>query len=90
MTDKKYEKIVKILGPELVAELNSLDKEALSAVIVTAAQAMEQVQKELDDNAAYQALKESKSDMEAGLKGVNKFQKAKVAIAIDRLRELGQ
>lgn len=85
MTESKYDKIVAILGAELVKEIEVQSVEDLKQTVVGAEQAMALVQQELDDNEEYQALKEKLSDMSAGKKEVNKFQKAKIALALKQL-----
>ncbi len=89
MTDKKLEKIEKILGVELVNEINAFDDSTLKQTIVSAEQAMELVQKELDENQEYQALREKLLDMTAAKKEVFKFQKAKISLALNALASKG-
>lgn len=88
MTDKKLEKITKKLGLDTINEMNSMSREALTKVVIDAEHAMEAVQKELDDNAEYQRIKELKSDLESGKKEVNSRQRARIAYAIDLLKEM--
>ncbi len=82
---KRIEKAMKVLGEQTLAEMDAMDPQALKQRIAEANDAMEQVQEELDANERYQAIKQSKSDMEAGQRDVNKRQKAVIVYALGRL-----
>lgn len=86
MKESKYEKIVKILGVEVVKEIEAQSVEQLKQTVVTAEQAMDKVQQELEENPEYEALKEKLADVTAAKKEVNKYQKAKIALALDHLK----
>ncbi len=84
----KKDKLTKILGEEVVGEIKALDKAGLSAVIVQAETAMDTVKKELDANEEYQNLKLKVKDMGSAKREVEKFQKAKIAVALAQLNEV--
>lgn len=86
----KLEKAYKALDADTVKELEGLSVDELKQRVVQASQAMEQVQKELENNAEYQELLESKKAMEQGKKEVNKRQKAIITVALFQLEEKGQ
>lgn len=90
LSDKKLEKLEKTLGVETVSELVGLSPDDLAARILVAEKAMKQAQDELDANEEYQALVESKKDMEAGMKDVKKRQNAIVQYSLHLLEEKGQ
>lgn len=90
LSDKKLEKIEKTLGDETVSTLIGLSPEELKLRVLVAEVGMKEAQDELDANEEYQALKESKKDMEAALKDVNKRQKAVIAYSLHLLEGKGQ
>lgn len=81
----KLDKVLKTLGPDTVKELEALSHDQLRDRIVQAETAMEQVADELEANATYQSIKESKSAAEQGKKDVDKRQKAIIKFALSVL-----
>lgn len=90
ISDKKLAKVHKVLGLEIVNELNSTDTLGLQNVIVQAEVAISDAQEELEANLKYQQLKESLKDLSQGLKDVRKFQRAKIDLAISLLETRGK
>lgn len=81
----KLDTVIKNIGKETQAELDSLSAEDLKAKIVQAEQAMDEVAKELEANEKYQEIKELLKAMTQGKKEVNKRQKAIIQYALHRL-----
>ncbi len=90
MSDKKLEKIEKILGKETVQSFEASSKEDLETSIITAESAMKQAQEELESNPKYQQIKEDLKALSAGLKEVKKRQNAVIQFALHLLEEKGQ
>lgn len=90
MQDAKVQRLVKALGRSTVEEMDALDKEALRTTIISAESAMKQAKEELDDNPRYQSMKEAISDLAAGMKDVNKRQRAIIQYALLKLEETEQ
>lgn len=84
------DKLLKVLGQDTVDEMDALAEPELKAVIVSANEAMEKVEQELEANAEYQRIKELKSDMTAGKRAVDARQKARIKYSLHRLSELGK
>lgn len=85
----KLEKAYKSVGEDTVRELESQSPEDLKRRVVEASEAMRTVSEELEANAAYHQLRESKSALEQGRNEVNKRQKAIILIALNLLKEKG-
>lgn len=79
---KKINKMVALIGEEVIKDLEAMDKQALNQAIANANAAMAQVQEELDANTVYQELKASKTAAESGKREVNKRQKEIIAYAL--------
>lgn len=90
LSDKKLEKIEKILTSTLLEEMDGLSAEDLKGAVLTAAQSIKAVQEELEANPKYQECKENLKALSQGLKDVKKFQNAKVAYALHLLEEGGK
>lgn len=82
-------KLEKVLGQDLMSEMSGESTESLKARIVNANQAMETVKQELEANVKYQELKEQVKAATAGLRDVNKFQKAVIKHALSLLESRG-
>jgi hypothetical protein len=81
------EKAIKNLGMEAVKEMENLDKDGLNQVILSAVSAMQQVRDELEANAGYQELLESKKAMESSKREVDARQKLRIALALHLLQK---
>lgn len=91
LSDKKYEKIEKALGKEMLQELEALNsKEALEKRIAQAEGAIKHAHDELEANEEYQARRQAVLDMSAGLKEVKKRQKAITEYCLHLLEEGGK
>lgn len=86
----KYEKALKNLDVETVKEIEALNGEALKQRIVQANQAMEQAERELEENPNYQELKESLKAVTAGMKEVRKRQNSVICVSLANLESKGQ
>lgn len=76
MSDKKLEKIEKLLGEDKIGFLNNASNEDLKASITNAAQSIKATQEELEANPVYQDLKENLKAASEGLREVKKRQNA--------------
>jgi hypothetical protein len=85
----KLEKIVKLLGKDIVSEMDGADIETLNKIIVEAETSMKTAQDELDKNEQYQELKEKVKAMGAGKREVFARQKAKIAYALEMISSKG-
>lgn len=90
LSEKKQEKLEKILGGDTLAELGLLSPEDLKAKIAQAEGIVKQAQDELEANEQYQALKQSAKDMSEGMREVKKRQKAIVQYSLHLLEEAGK
>jgi hypothetical protein len=90
LSDKKLEKLEKVLTATLMEEMEASSKESLRTTIVNAATAIKVVQEELDANEKYQECKENLKAMSQGLRDVKKFHNAKVAFALHLLEDEGK
>jgi hypothetical protein len=86
-TDKKLEKLEKILGKDKVLELQPMAREQLETQVVNASASIKQAQDELEANARYQEIKESLKDLSAGLKEVKKRQNAIIQYSLFLLEQ---
>ena len=90
LTEKKHEKLNKLLGKETIQDLEGLDPSGLKARIAKAEGAIKAVQDELQANPEYVAMKEALSALSAGLKEVTKRQKGITQYSLHLLEEKGQ
>jgi len=91
LSEKKFEKIEKTLGKEMLQELEALASRAsLEAKIAEAEGAVKRTVDELEANEEYQARRQGLLDMSAGLKDVKKRQKAITEYCLHLLEEAGQ
>lgn len=86
---KNIEQLIKTLGEETKAELDSLDANGLARTVVQSSTAMQEVNDELEANEIYQELKAKVTAATAGKREVDKRQKAKIKYCLLRLQELG-
>lgn len=82
----KVEKAVKLLGEEVVAEMEAMDEVTLRKRVVEANEAMRQVDEELEANEKYQECKENLKALTAGKKEVDKRQKAVIVLSLQLIR----
>ena len=87
MSDKKLDKILKILGHDVTDELASRPPEGLEAGIAASAGAIKEAEEALEANPKYQELKASLKACSAGLREVRQFQNAKIQYALHLLEE---
>lgn len=83
----KISKALKNLDVDTVKELEAASEEALRERIVSANQAIEQAERELEENERYQEIKEQKKAAEAGLKELRKRQNSIIAVAVNHLNK---
>jgi len=83
--DKKLDKITKLLGSDLMQELNSLSSSDLKEKIIVAESMLKVAREELEANPNFQRLKDDLKDLSAGLREVNKRQKAIIDYALSVL-----
>lgn len=76
ITDKKLNKIEKILAPDQIAEFSAMSADLLTSRITASELAIKKAVDELESNPKYQDLKESLKDVSAGLRDVKKHQRA--------------
>lgn len=88
LNDKKHEKIVKILGAEKIAELESLVMEELKTHLVNAECAISEAEKELEANPKFQELKESLKVLSSGMREVRKRQRAIISFIVAKMDDL--
>lgn len=84
----KLSKILKQLNKEACAELDGMDKGRLEGSIAGSEEAIDKATRERDALPAYQGAKQAVKDLSEGLKELKNYQKAKIAYALRRLREL--
>lgn len=89
LSDKKLVKIEKVLGKEIMGELEALAVENLKNRIVSAEQAMHAASSELEANPKFQELKESLKALSEGLSEVKRHQKAIIQYSLSLLEDKG-
>lgn len=87
LTDKKLDKISKLLGDDTLKELDALSTSDLKSRVVIAEQSIAQAIQELEANPKYQEFKEALKDLSGGLRDVKKRQNAIIAYAIHLLEQ---
>lgn len=87
LTDKKREKLEKILGKEKIQELEAVTSSELKNTIVNSECTMKSAQDELDANEKYQELLVAKEALSAGLSEVKKRQNAVIQYCAHLLEE---
>lgn len=86
----KLDKILNKLNSDVIAEMQAMSPEALKTQVVVSEQVIDKTKTELEENAAYQQLKEDLGALSAGYKELKKFQGAKIQYALVLLSEKGQ
>jgi tRNA (Thr-GGU) A37 N-methylase len=76
------------LSETVIEELTAMTVEQLEKTIADCHAVIEQATAERNDNPKYQTAKEVLKDFNQGLKGVRDVQKAKIAYALSRRKEL--
>lgn len=82
-------KLMKKLGNDTVAEIDSLGADSLKSLIVQATQTIEATKEELDANDNYQRAKEDVNHLSQGYREVKARQTAKIKYALQRLTGIG-
>ncbi len=90
MNNSKLEKLIKSLGRSTTEDLDKMTVDELRNTIVHAESSMKQAKEELEDNPRFAAMKESLSDLSAGMREVNKRQRAIIQYALLKLEENGK
>lgn len=89
LNDKKLAKILKVLGSDLVHELDATPIDVLKDTVVTAEHSIYEVKRELEANPKYSELKESLKAVSEGLKEVRKRQNAIIEYCLSVLEDKG-
>ena len=89
MNDKKFEKVAKKLGEEMVRSLEELADQQLKARIVMAEQAKEEAEAELEANPKFQELKEALKDLTSAKREINSRQNAIISMCVHLLDKMG-
>ncbi len=90
LSDKKLERIEKILGKDHAADLQNQVFEELKNSIMYACEAIKTAEDELEANPKYQEIKESMKALREGLTEVKKRQNAIVQYSLHLLEEKGK
>lgn len=90
ISDKKLEKLEKILGVDTVNDLKSAPKEDLDVSIIKSSQSIKEAIEELEANPEFQRLKESLKAISEGLREVKKRQNAIIQYSLHLLEETGK
>lgn len=90
ISDKKLEKLEKILGVDTVNDLKSAPKEDLDVSIIKSSQSIKEATEELEANPEFQRLKESLKAISEGLREVKKRQNAIIQYSLHLLEEAGK
>lgn len=88
LSNKKLEKVEKILGEDVIADILQSSEDELKNVIVKSSAAIKTAQEELEANPKYQELKENLKSLSLSFKDVKKFQKAKIDYCLNTLEVL--
>lgn len=87
LTDKKLNRILKILDPDTIKNIDASDGQALRYGVSLANGAIKQTTDELEANPKYQDLKENLKALSEGLKEVKKRQNAIIQYSLHILEE---
>lgn len=87
LSDKKLERIEKILGQDMVVEINASLTEDLMRGIANASGAIKLAEDELEANPKYQEVKESMKALRESLTDVKKRQNAIIQYSLHLLEE---
>lgn len=90
LSDKKFEKIKKALGKDMIQELDKLSVDELKSRIVMAEESVKTAIEGLETNTKYQALKTDISMFNKGLGEVKKRQNSIVRYSLHLLEEKGK
>lgn len=90
LSDKKLQKIEKILGKDKMADLESEHVNELQISISNAAAAIKETQDQLEVNPKYQELKENLKAISAGFKDVKRFQNAVIQYSLSLIEDKGE
>lgn len=86
----KFEKIVKLLSEDVIAEINALGQGELEKLIVGSEQAIAEARESLDGNEQYQELREQVKAVSAGFRETRAYHTAKIQYALIRLMDQGK
>jgi hypothetical protein len=89
MRATQLDKIEKVLGTDTVKELEALSSADLETRIVSANQAMQQAEDELEANPKYEELKENLKALSAAKRDVNKRQKSIIKLCLHYIESRG-
>jgi hypothetical protein len=90
LSDKKLEKLLKILDQVCINELESQSPDQLKSQITSCEQSMKEALDDLEANPKYEELKEGLKALREGLTGVRKRQNAVIQYALHLLEEKGK
>lgn len=89
-SDKVLAKAEKALDRDTKDEMQAMTVEGLERVLVDAQVGMAQAKTELEANTQFQAAKSILSDLNGGLRDLNKRQQAKITYALHLLESKGK
>lgn len=89
LSDKKLERIEKVLGKEKMASLEGGQPDELQITISKSAGAIKEALDHLEANPKYQELKESLKAVSESLREIKKFQNAVIQYSLHLLEEKG-
>lgn len=89
LSETKLDKLTKTLGRCIIEDLNTQPSDILKNTVVGAEYSMKAAKDELESNPRYAAIKEQLADLSAGLKEVNKRQRAIIQYALHLMEEKG-
>lgn len=87
LSDKKIAKIQKVLGTELLADLEKLQVDVLKDTLVSAEHSIMEATRELEANPKYEDIKESLKALSSGLREVKQRQNAVIAYILSLLED---
>lgn len=90
INEKKLEKIVKILGKDVIGDLDAMPVDVLKDHLVFSEHSIMEATRELDANPKFQEIKQSLKDLSEGLREVKKRQNALIQYILHRLEESGK
>ncbi len=90
ISEKKLEKIEKILGKDMIGDLDAMPVDVLKDHLIFSEQSINETIRELEANPKYQELKESLKALSEGLREVKKRQGAIIQYILHRLEDAGK
>lgn len=81
----KMEKVRKLLGEDVLAEIEAMDEATLKNTVVQSEQNIATAKKEMEANDQFKAAKSILKDLRGGFNDVKKFQTAKIVLALSIL-----